>query len=59
MTARTVKKEELHLPPETGWAKARRRNGKAVRTCIPPVEDNSVTPPPRMLTEGNIVRGDD
>jgi hypothetical protein len=59
VTARTVKKEELHLPPETGWAKARRRSGKAVRTCIPPVEDNSVTPPPHMLTEGNIVRGDD
>jgi hypothetical protein len=59
VTARTVKKEELHLPPETGWAKARRRSGKAVHTCIPPVEDNSVTPPPHMLTEGNIVRGDD
>ncbi|MFD4878109.1 hypothetical protein ACFWOB_32715 [Streptomyces sp. NPDC058420] len=59
MTARTTKKEDLHLPPETGWAKARRRGGKAVRTCVPPVDDSSVTPPPQTLIEGNIVRGDD
>ncbi|MET7490525.1 hypothetical protein [Streptomyces sp. NPDC005538] len=59
MTARTDKRKAVQLPPETGWAKARRRSGKAVRTCIPPVEDTSMTPPPCTLPEGNIVRGDD
>lgn len=59
MTARTAKKEHLYLPPETGWAKARHRGGKAVRTCVPPVDDSGATPPPQTLVEGNIVRGDD
>ncbi|MFF4119895.1 hypothetical protein [Streptomyces sp. NPDC001714] len=44
--------------PETGWAKARRLRGKAVRTCLRATLDNSAG----RLRQGddwNVVRGED
>jgi hypothetical protein len=58
VTARTVKREVLHVP-ETGWTKARRRRGKPIRTCLAAVEDKNSTSWARVSTESNIVRGDD
>ncbi|MFE5816139.1 hypothetical protein [Streptomyces sp. NPDC056479] len=56
MTARTLKKEVLHVP-ETGWTKSRHRRGKVIRTCLPAVEDTGG--PARTSADWNIVRGED
>ncbi|GGX43655.1 MULTISPECIES: hypothetical protein [Streptomyces] len=58
MTALTVKRDVLHVP-ETGWEKARHQRGKAIRTCMAPVEDRSSPRAGRSSTEWNIVRGED
>ncbi|WP_432194413.1 hypothetical protein [Streptomyces sp. bgisy027] len=59
MTARTAKRDVLHVP-ETGWTKAaRHRRGKAIRTCLAPVEDRSSPRSAPSGTEWNIVRGED
>ncbi|MEV8431691.1 hypothetical protein PGH47_22400 [Streptomyces sp. HUAS 31] len=59
MTAPTVKRDVLHVP-ETGWTKAaRRRQGKAIRTCLAPVEDRGSSRSARSSAEWNIVRGED
>ncbi|MFC5213619.1 hypothetical protein [Streptomyces coerulescens] len=58
MTARTLKKEVLHVP-ETGWTKSRHRRGKVIRTCIAAVEDTGSPRQARASAEWNIVRGED
>ncbi|MFG1666188.1 hypothetical protein [Streptomyces sp. Y7] len=58
MTARTAKKDVLHVP-ETGWIKARHLRGKPIRTCVAPFEDRRSARPARSGSEGNIVRGED
>ncbi|MFJ8634834.1 hypothetical protein [Streptomyces sp. NPDC093568] len=58
MTARTAKREVLHVP-ETGWTKARQRRGKPIRTCLAAVEERSSTNSAHASAEWNIVRGDD
>ncbi|CAM5550195.1 MULTISPECIES: hypothetical protein [Streptomyces] len=59
MTALTVKRDVLHVP-ETGWTKAARHlRGKAIRTCVAPVEDRGSPRPGRSSAEWNIVRGED
>ncbi|MEV5912774.1 hypothetical protein DMH25_08480 [Streptomyces sp. WAC 01325] len=59
MTAPTVKRDVLHVP-ETGWTKAaRHQRGKAIRTCVAPVEDRTSPRPRRSSAEWNIVRGED
>jgi hypothetical protein len=44
--------------PETGWAKARRRRGKGLRTCLPATVDRTARQD-RVDAEWNIVRGED
>ena len=58
MTARTAKKEVLHLP-RTGWMESRHPEEKAIRTCVAAVEDRSPQPSARAGAEWNIVRGED
>ena len=58
MTARTAKKEVLHMP-RTGWLKSRHPEEKAIRTCVAAVEDRSTQPSARTGAEWNIVRGED
>ncbi|MEU3841353.1 hypothetical protein AB0E88_15145 [Streptomyces sp. NPDC028635] len=45
---------------ETGWARARRlRRQRALRTCLPAVEDPGAESASYTGTDGNIVRGED
>ena len=43
---------------ETGWAKARRRRDRGVRTCLPAVVDRG-SAHRRGAADDNIVRGED
>ncbi|MGW0336246.1 hypothetical protein ACWD0J_31110 [Streptomyces sp. NPDC003011] len=46
--------------PETGWSRARRlRGARALRTCLPAVEDGNAPRTAQTGTEGNIFRGED
>ncbi|BBC36973.1 hypothetical protein SGFS_082670 [Streptomyces graminofaciens] len=56
MSTQTVEKLVVR---ESGWAKARRRRGKGVRTCLPAlaVRDGRRTPEAEAVP--TIVRGDD
>ncbi|MDI9835458.1 hypothetical protein [Streptomyces sp. KAU_LT] len=58
MTARTAKKETLHVP-RTGWLESRHPEQRAIRTCVAAVEDRSTPSSARTGAEGNIVRGED
>jgi hypothetical protein len=58
VTARTAKKEVLHLP-RTGRLESRHPEEKAIRTCVAAVEDRSPQPSARAGAEWNIVRGED
>ncbi|MFI6009554.1 hypothetical protein ACIBAG_12105 [Streptomyces sp. NPDC051243] len=59
MIARTAKREALKVR-ETGWTKARHQRGKAIRTCLPAVEESGgSTRSARKGAEWNIVRGED
>ncbi|UUU20139.1 hypothetical protein [Streptomyces sp. DSM 40750] len=44
---------------ESGWAKARRRRGKGVRTCLPALPGREGRRTPEAEAEPTIVRGDD
>ncbi|MGW7522208.1 hypothetical protein [Streptomyces sp. NPDC054783] len=44
---------------ETGWAKARRRRNRGVRTCLPAVVDRGSARRLGTGSEENIVRGED
>ncbi|MCL3995523.1 hypothetical protein [Streptomyces lavenduligriseus] len=44
---------------ETGWAQARRRRDRGVRTCLPAVLDGTSRRRPDPDTGGTIVRGED
>ncbi|MEU8032439.1 hypothetical protein AB0C13_28030 [Streptomyces sp. NPDC049099] len=51
--------EKSALPyAETGWAKARRRRGRGVRTCLPATVDRGRAQQ-GTVCEDNIVRGED
>lgn len=57
VTAET-KKRSTARRPETGWATARRVQGRAIRTCVrATVDGDSVQK--CLGGEGNIVRGED
>ncbi|MFI9802810.1 hypothetical protein ACIHEJ_00265 [Streptomyces sp. NPDC052301] len=44
---------------ETGWAQARRRRDRGVRTCLPAVLDGTGDRQEGIPAEENIVRGED
>ncbi|MET8564759.1 hypothetical protein ABZV75_30870 [Streptomyces flaveolus] len=44
---------------ETGWAQARRRRNRGVRTCVPAVLDRTSAQRQALDPEDNIVRGED
>lgn len=44
---------------ESDWAKARRRRGKGVRTCLPALTDRDGRRAPDAEADLIIVRGDD
>jgi hypothetical protein len=44
---------------ETGWAKARRRWGKGLRTCLPAIVERGGPREALQDQDGNIVRGED
>lgn len=44
---------------ETGWAQARRRRNRGVRTCVPAVLDRTSAKRQGPDLEDNIVRGED
>ncbi|AKJ09002.1 hypothetical protein ABB07_02865 [Streptomyces incarnatus] len=44
---------------ETGWAKARRRRDRGVRTCLPAVVDRRSARRQGAAADDNIVRGED
>ncbi|POX59195.1 hypothetical protein C3492_33805 [Streptomyces sp. Ru62] len=44
---------------ETGWAQARRRRNRGVRTCVPALLDRTSAKRPGPDLEDNIVRGED
>jgi hypothetical protein len=44
---------------ESDWAKARRRRGKGVRTCLPALTDRDGRRAPNAEADLIIVRGDD
>ncbi|MFE5189678.1 hypothetical protein [Streptomyces sp. NPDC056628] len=58
MTARSAKKEVLHVPP-TGWLESRHPEERSIRTCVAAVEDRDKQPSARTGAEWNIVRGED
>ncbi|MET7543598.1 hypothetical protein [Streptomyces sp. NPDC005507] len=45
--------------PETGWAKARRRRGNPLRTCVPARSDSNESRQSHASPDWNVVRGDD
>ncbi|MFI9245440.1 hypothetical protein ACIGXF_23320 [Streptomyces sp. NPDC053086] len=58
MTAHSSEKPALPYA-ETGWAKARRRRGRGVRTCLPAVLDRAATGQQGASADDTIVRGED
>jgi hypothetical protein len=59
VTAQTSEKPVARRP-ETGWSRARRlRGARALRTCLPAVEDENAPRVTQTGTEGNIFRGED
>ncbi|MFG2602558.1 hypothetical protein ACGFT2_03185 [Streptomyces sp. NPDC048514] len=46
-------------PVETGWAEARRRGGRGLRTCLPAVLERTSHRRESAPAEDNIVRGED
>ncbi|MEU6669003.1 hypothetical protein [Streptomyces sp. NPDC046727] len=58
VTAHSSEKPALPYS-ETGWAKARRRRGRGMRTCLPAVEDRASAERRGAPAEDNIVRGED
>ncbi|MER6025958.1 hypothetical protein [Streptomyces sp. NPDC001851] len=58
MTAHPSEKPALPHT-ETGWAKARRRRGRGVRTCLPAILERGPAPQRGTACEENIVRGED
>ncbi|MET7441846.1 MULTISPECIES: hypothetical protein [unclassified Streptomyces] len=53
-----VRRENASRRPETGWAEARRRRERAIRTCVPATADGD-TRQAQAGPEWNIVRGED
>ncbi|GGV14700.1 hypothetical protein GCM10010260_62400 [Streptomyces filipinensis] len=52
--------EKPTLPyAETGWAKAHRRRGWGVRTCLPATLERGSAPRQDTACEDTIVRGED
>ncbi|GAB1339302.1 hypothetical protein ACE1SV_58920 [Streptomyces sp. E-15] len=47
------------ISDETGWAQARRRRDRGVRTCLPAVLDRTSARSRGAGAEDNIVRGED
>ncbi|MEU0072810.1 hypothetical protein ABZ027_25125 [Streptomyces sp. NPDC006332] len=59
MTAQTSEQPVVRRP-ETGWSRARRLRGvRALRTCLPAVEETSAPRPAQTGSEQNIFRGED
>nr|WP_227025694.1 hypothetical protein [Streptomyces fodineus] len=58
MTAHPTDKPALPYA-ETGWAKARRRRGRGVRTCLPAVQHRGAAERQGASIQDNIVRGED
>jgi hypothetical protein len=58
VTAQPTEKPSLPYA-ETGWAKARRRRNRGVRTCLPAVVDRDSSQQRRTALEDNIVLGED
>ncbi|MER6572972.1 hypothetical protein ABT288_44220 [Streptomyces sp. NPDC001093] len=58
MTAHATEKPSVPYA-ETGWAKARRRRNRGVRTCLPAVVDRGSVQRQGTGPEENIVRGED
>ncbi|MFD3497722.1 hypothetical protein ACFWWT_45630 [Streptomyces sp. NPDC058676] len=59
MTAQ-ISEKPVARRPETGWSRARRlRGGRALRTCLPAVADESTQRTAQPEREGNIFRGED
>ncbi|MEU7300395.1 hypothetical protein [Streptomyces sp. NPDC007206] len=58
VTAQPTEKPALPYA-ETGWAKARRRRNRGVRTCLPAVVDRGSAQQRKTAFEDNIVRGED
>ncbi|MFE9441854.1 hypothetical protein ACFYO2_23240 [Streptomyces sp. NPDC006602] len=59
MTAQ-INEKPVARRPETGWSRARRlRDGRALRTCLPAVADESAERATQPGSEGNIFRGED
>ncbi|MFG3200649.1 hypothetical protein [Streptomyces sp. NPDC048192] len=58
VTAQPTEKPSLPYA-ETGWAKARRRRNRGVRTCLAAVMDRDSAQQRRTASEDNIVRGED
>ncbi|UUU35908.1 hypothetical protein JIX56_42130 [Streptomyces sp. CA-210063] len=56
MSTHTVEKLVVR---ESGWAEARRRRGKGVRTCLPALTGRNARRTPEAEAEQTIVRGDD
>lgn len=60
VTAPAHPSDKPDLPyAETGWAKARRRRDRGVRTCLPAVADRGHAQRQGAVAEDNIVRGED
>ncbi|MQY34190.1 hypothetical protein SRB17_21560 [Streptomyces sp. RB17] len=60
MTAPAHPSDKPALPyAETGWAKARRRRDRGVRTCLPAVVHRGRAQRQGGAAEDNIVRGED
>ncbi|MGW3210135.1 hypothetical protein [Streptomyces sp. NPDC001135] len=52
--------EKPALPyAETGWAKARRRRGRGLRTCLPAILERGTVQRRGTACEDTIVRGED
>lgn len=58
MTADPRKTTTTREQPETGWATARRLNGRGIRTCLKAKADKDGGQT-RWGIEGNVVRGED
>ncbi|MEW2283889.1 hypothetical protein [Streptomyces sp. NPDC047841] len=58
MTAHASEKPAIP-DAETGWAQARRRRNRGVRTCVPAVLDRASAQRQGPGPEDNIVRGED
>ena len=59
MTAQ-ISEQPVVRRPETGWSRARRLRGvRALRTCLPAVEETNAPRPAQTGSEENIFRGED